>query len=228
MHLLLLHGAIGAADQLTTLAAQLGKDFTVHNLDLPGHGSRPFSGDRYSISLFAKDVLSYMDDLKLSQVAIFGYSMGGYVGMYLARHHSSRISGVVTLATKFRWDPAIAQRETQMINPDKIQEKVPAFAQALHQRHQPKDWKMVLQRTAGLLKDLGDMPLLTPEICSGITTPVLLLLGDRDKMVSLDETLETYKALPNAQWGILPATAHPIEQVKTDLLACHIRAFYRA
>ena len=228
MHLLLLHGAIGAADQLKILAAQLQKDFTVHTPDFSGHGSRPFSGKPYSISLFAEDVLAYMDDHKLDQAAIFGYSMGGYVGMYLARYHSSRVSGLVTLATKFHWDPAIAQREAQMINPKKILEKLPAFARTLEQRHQPKDWKLVLEHTAHLLADLGDSPPLSAEVYPAITVPTLILLGDRDKMVSLEETMATFKSLPNAQIGILPGTPHPIEQVDTDLLACHLRHFYKA
>lgn len=228
MHLLLLHGAIGAADQLKTLALQLQKDITVHTLDFSGHGGRPFPDAPYSIPLFAEDVLAYMDDYKLDQTAIFGYSMGGYVGMYLARYHSSRVSGLITLATKFHWDPAIAQREAQMINPGKIQEKVPAFAQTLEQRHHPKDWKIVLERTAHLLMDLGDKPPLPPEAYPSISIPVLILLGDRDKMVSMEETMATFKSLPNARLGILPGTPHPIEQVDTDLLACHLQSFLKS
>lgn len=227
MHLLLLHGAIGAADQMTALAAKLQNDLTVHTLDFSGHGSRPFPQAPFSISLFAGDVLTYMDEHKLEQAAVFGYSMGGYVGMYLARYHSSRISRLGTLATKFHWDPAIAQRETQMINPDKIREKLPAFARTLEQRHHPKDWKTVLERTAHLLTSLGDQPLFSPDIYPAITIPVLLLLGDRDKMVSLDETLAVFKSLPNAQLGILPGTPHPIEQVNKDLLASQLQTFYR-
>src|SRR5579859_4439295 len=171
MHLLLLHGAIGAADQLDMLAAELQEDFTVHTLDFSGHGGRPFPDGPYSISLFAEDVLAYMDNLRLDQAAIFGYSMGGYVGMYLALHHSARICKLVTLATKFHWDPAIAQRETQMINPDKILEKVPAFAATLEQRHQPKDWKLVLERTADLLTALGEEQPLSPDAFKAITVP---------------------------------------------------------
>lgn len=227
MHLLLLHGAIGAADQLTPLAAQLKNDLIVHTLDFSGHGARPFPEAPYSISLFAEDVLAYMDDHKLEQAAVFGYSMGGYVGMYLARNHRSRISRLATLATKFHWDPAIAQRETQMINPDKIREKLPAFARTLEQRHHPKDWKIVLERTAHMLTSLGEQPPLSPETYPSIAIPTLLLLGDRDKMVSLDETLAVFKSLPNAQLGILPGTPHPIEQVNIDLLACQLQTFYR-
>jgi pimeloyl-ACP methyl ester carboxylesterase len=114
-----------------------------------------------------------------------------------------------------------------MINPARIQEKVPAFARALEQRHHPKDWKIVLERTAHLMTDLGDKPPLPPGSYPAITTPILLLLGDRDKMVSLEETLAIFKGLPNARLGILPGTPHPIEQVDTDLLTCHLRWFYR-
>jgi pimeloyl-ACP methyl ester carboxylesterase len=225
MHLLLLHGALGAADQLKPLAAELEKDFTVHTLDFSGHGRKPFPDSPFSIPLFAQDVLTYMDEQQLPETLIFGYSMGGYVGMYLVLHHSSRVTKLATLATKFYWDPAIAQREMQMINPEKIQEKLPAFAKTLEQRHQPKDWKVVLQRTAGLLKDLGDKPLLSADNCNNIQIPTFLMLGDRDKMVSQEETVTIHKSIPNAQLTILPGTPHPIEQVDTTQLADQLRRF---
>ncbi len=226
MHLLLLHGAIGAADQLKPLAAALEKDFTVHTLDFPGHGSRSFPDKPYSISLFADDVLAYIDILGVEKVAVFGYSMGGYVGMYLALHHPSCIYKLATLATKFHWDAPTAQREIQMLNPEKILQKVPALAQALTHRHHPKDWKVVLERTASLLKGLGETPPLSPDLCSTITVATLLLLGDRDKMVGLDETLAIYKSIAGAQLGVLPGTPHPIEQVNTSMLAFQLRRFY--
>ena len=43
--------------------------------------------------------------------------------------------------------------------------------------------------------------------------PCLLMLGDRDKMVSLAETVEVYNLLASSQFAILPKTSHPIEQV---------------
>jgi hypothetical protein len=53
----------------------------------------------------------------------------------------------------------------------------------------------------------------------------MILLGDRDKMVTLEETASVYKALPSAQMCILPATQHPIEQVNNDLLTFILKAF---
>ena len=73
--------------------------------------------------------------------------------------------------------------------------------------------------------ELGQHNPLKPEDYATIATPALVLLGDRDKMVSLDETLAVYRALPNARMGMLPGTPHPIEQVSTGMLAFFIKDF---
>jgi len=225
--LLLLHGAIGAADQLQPLAQALSGPYNVHTIDFSGHGGQPFAEEPFSMKLFARDVLSYIEQHNLQRVAIFGYSMGGYVGMYLARHYPEKISKVVTLATKYNWDEAIAAKETQMLVPEKIEQKLPAFAATLSERHAPNDWKEVLRKTADMMIGLGADNVLKGDDYPGIGMPALLLLGDRDKMVTLDETLAVYKALPQSQLGILPGTSHPIEQVDTELLATIVKGFIR-
>src|SRR6185312_9159050 len=108
---------------------------------------------------------------------------------------------------------SIASREIQMLNPEKIAQKLPAFAEALQQRHAPNDWKVLLEKTAAMMLALGADNTLKTADYAGIATPALILLGDRDKMVSLEETVAVYKALPNARMSMLPATQHPIEQI---------------
>jgi pimeloyl-ACP methyl ester carboxylesterase len=89
----------------------------------------------------------------------------------------------------------------------------------------PQDWKLLLERTAALLLSLGKNNTLKLEDYSTISTASLLLLGDRDKMISTEETFAVYKQLPNAQLGILPATAHPIEETNINTLAFFIQQF---
>lgn len=223
--LLLLHGAIGAADQLQPLAEVLKKTYDVHVLDFSGHGGREMVSDSFSIQLFAKEVLGYMNDKGLQQVSIFGYSMGGYVALYLAQQAPDRVNKIVTLATKFHWDEATAAKESQMLNAEKIEAKLPAFAEALTQRHAPNDWKQLLQHTIDMLVHMGKDNPLKPEDYTAIHTPVRILLGDRDKMVTLEETVAVYKWLPDAQMGMLPATPHPIEQVNMDVLSFFISEY---
>jgi pimeloyl-ACP methyl ester carboxylesterase len=224
-HLLLLHGAIGAPIQLTPLADKLMAKFNVFTPGFTGHGGKSFSDVPFSMELFAEDALRFMQEKQLDKAAVFGYSMGGYVGMYLAKHYPDKIDKVITLATKYHWDEAIATKEIQMLNPDKIEQKIPAFAEILRERHTPNDWREVLRKTAEMMMDLGKNNTLKTEDYATLNTPSLLLLGDRDKMVSLEETLAVYKALPNAQMSILPETPHPIEQVDNGLLSFMIERF---
>src|SRR6478752_5665181 len=100
-HLLLLHGALGAKDQFVLLAEKLKDDFIIHTLSFSAHGGEPIPGTSLSIELYAKDVLYYLHTQNIEQVNIFGYSMGGYVAMYLAKHNADKIKKIVTLASKF-------------------------------------------------------------------------------------------------------------------------------
>jgi pimeloyl-ACP methyl ester carboxylesterase len=223
--ILLLHGAIGSADQLSRLEEELADSFSVHRLNFTGHGGSPYTAAPFSIKLFATEVIAFLDKKGINTITIFGYSMGGYVSMYLAKNHPERVNKIITLATKFNWDEIIAANEVKMLNAEKIEEKLPEFAAALQKRHAPNDWKTILEKTAVMLIEMGKDNPLNPCDYPEIQHPVLLMLGDRDKMVTLDETVEVYKNLPEAQLAILPKTAHPIEMINTTRLANEIKSF---
>lgn len=223
-HILLLHGAIGAKDQLQSLVENLTDEYIVHNINFSGHGGKAFPGD-FSIPHFAGDALNYLQQNKIKQTNIFGYSMGGYVAMYVAKHRPEIVSKVITLATKFYWDEAVAAKEVKMLDANIILEKVPAFAKQLEERHLPNDWKVVLEKTKKMLLELGENNTLKSEDYRNISIPGLLLLGDKDKMISLEETVAVQKALPNATFKLLAGVPHPIEQVDVNLLSSLIKEF---
>lgn len=212
-------------DQLAELENRLAADFVVHRLNFSGHGGAPFTEPNFSIPLFAKEVIRFLDEKKIEQIPVFGYSMGGYVAMYLANHYPLRVHKVITLATKFHWNTAIADAEINMLQADKIEEKLPAFAGHLQKRHAPNDWKIVLEKTAAMLFDMGGNNPLQAGDYALIHHPVLLMIGDRDDMVSLDETVMVFDQLPHAQLAVLPNTAHPIEKVNIERLARELKLF---
>ncbi|WP_276503390.1 alpha/beta fold hydrolase [Terrimonas pollutisoli] len=224
-HLLLLHGAIGAKDQLQSLADELSDYYIIHTLNFSGHGGEPFHASDFSIPVFAGDVVTYLKENNIRQTNIFGYSMGGYVALYLVRHSPILVNRVITLATKFQWNPGIATKEAAMLNADTIEEKVPAFAEQLQQRHYPNDWKIVLQKTKQLLVQLGDKNDLQLNDYQTILTPSLLLLGDKDKMVTPEETAQVEQALPNGKFQLLENTPHPLEKVDVKMLGNIIHQF---
>lgn len=224
--ILLLHGAIGAADQLLPLQENLASSYDVYRLNFSGHGGQPFAEAPFSIALFAEEVLKYMDEQKLETIDIFGYSMGGYVALYLAKQHPNRVGRIVTLATKFYWDVPTAEQEVKMMNAEVIRKKIPAFAEALAKRHQPNSWEVVLDKTKEMLHSLGEQNALSLADYNIINNSVLLLIGDKDKMVTLEETVDVYKNLPSANMGMLPNTQHPIEQVDIDFLSMMIKKHF--
>lgn len=215
----MLHGAIGSSGQLQQLAAKLSVQYDIHLFDFPGHGGKELPDVPFSIKLFAEAALDYIQQHQLQQVSIFGYSMGGYVALYLARHHPQVVDKVFTLGTKFHWDEATAAKEIKMLDPHTIATKVPAFATTLARIHAPNDWKEILQRTANMLVAMGQNNPLHPEDYTHIKTPSLIMLGDRDKMVTLEETVTVSKQLPDARMAVLPGTPHPVEQVNPALVA---------
>jgi pimeloyl-ACP methyl ester carboxylesterase len=155
-----------------------------------------------------------------------GHSMGGYVALYLAKHHPEKVSKVVTLATKFLWTPEIAAREIKMLDAQKITEKLPAFADILNKRHQPTDWKIVLQKTAEMMIAMGTKNPLTITDYQTIEHPILISIGDKDTMVTLEETIDVYRQLKNVNFMVLPYTQHPIEKVNTKKLTEEINTFF--
>lgn len=223
--ILLLHGAIGSKTQLEPLAKMLEGKFRIHLLNLPGHGGEAFPDQDFSIEGFADAVLQYLDDHKIATISFFGYSMGGYVAMYIACKYPQRVEKVITLATKYYWDETIAASEIKKLQPQTIAEKIPAFAAELAGRHAPLDWKEQLLHTQALLAALGKSNVLVPGMYKDIVTPCLLMLGDRDKMVTLEETMQVYAGLPVASLAVLPQTHHPIEKADLVLLKFYIERF---
>ena len=223
--LLLLHGAIGSSQQFQQLAALLSNVFEVHTLDFSGHGGKPLPAEPFSIELFANDVLTWMQENKIETIDIFGYSMGGYVALYLAKHHPEKVGNVFTLATKFNWYPEGAAREAAMLNPEKIAEKVPAFAKALEQKH-GENWKTVLTKTAEMMINLGNSPALPLTSLAEIQQPVLISVGDKDNMVTLEESIAAYRSLKNGQLLVLPQTQHPFEKVNAERIAGEIESYF--
>lgn len=222
--LLLLHGALGSAENFQSLSSLLQNDFDIHTLTFEGHGGKDIPESDFSMARFAQEVISYLDQNSIATVSIFGYSMGGYVGLYLAKHFPERISKVHTLATKINWTIAGAAKDAGMLIPKVILEKVPKYAAALENLH-GKNWEILMQKTAQMMLDLGENPPLTSSDFETITTPVLLSVGDKDAMVTLEETITAFRQLQNGQLYVMPNTIHPIERVDAALIADQLKRF---
>lgn len=210
--ILLLHGALGSASQLQRLKKVLEATYKVYSFSFEGHGGVP-SSQEFSIDLFTQNTVGYLKKNGLAKVSIFGYSMGGYVALNLAKKHPNLVDKIITLGTKFDWSEESAAKEVKLLNPDKIEAKVPAFANYLQKVHEPNNWKEVLNKTADLMLDLAVGKKFSTEDFKSINHKVLLTVGDKDTMVSQEETKAIANLLPNSEFKLLEGVEHPIEKL---------------
>jgi len=224
--IILLHGALGAQDQLESLSERLSDlDYDVFLLSFSGHYNNPFEKD-FGIHQFSKELKSLIEEFKLVKPNIFGYSMGGYVALYLASQEKNLIGNIITLGTKFNWTKEIADKEIKQLNPKTITEKVPKFAAALQKRH-GNNWELLLNRTADMMVALGENNLLGKDLFSIIENKVLIALADGDNMVSIEETDFAQLNLKNSERLTLKNTKHSFETVNTKELVRIIDGFSR-
>ena len=222
--IILLHGAIGANDQLEPLVKELTqKDFQVFSFNFSGHGKKPFQNN-FGIEQFANELEQFITTQHLEKPNVFGYSMGGYVALYLAHKQPTLLGNIITLGTKFEWTPEIAQKETKMLDAKTILGKVPKFAEDLKTRH-GNEWELLLSKTAEMMLSLGTNNVLALNDYTTIENKILIGLADKDTMVSLAETTAVYKQLKNSAMYMLPNTKHPIETVNVSLLGKIIGEF---
>jgi len=224
--LLLLHGALGASVDFEPFLAHFPADWEIHQLDFLNHGRGAFTDDPLSIPAFGGQLIEYLDVHQLTEVNIFGYSMGGYVASWLARREPERIRAIYTLGTKFIWTKESAATETAKLDARMLLTKVPAFAENLQLKHKTIDWQLLLAQTATLMHGLGNHPALSLADYAHIQVPIMVARGELDKMVSQEDQLTVVGALKFGFSETLPETPHPLQQISPELLAEKLTNFF--
>lgn len=77
--------------------------------DLRGHGRTRSSSLDWSMPQIAEDVAAFMEQMKMKQAHLIGYSMGAGVGLYLAANHPGRVATLTTIGTSGCCEPQGAE-----------------------------------------------------------------------------------------------------------------------
>ena len=115
---LLLHGWTASADlNFFAVYAGLAGFYRVIALDHRGHGRGMRSVEPFSLEDCADDAAALLDQLGTGQVIVVGYSMGGPIGLLLARRHPGRVAGLVMQATAMEWHRSPHERTAWQLLP---------------------------------------------------------------------------------------------------------------
>jgi pimeloyl-ACP methyl ester carboxylesterase len=115
---LLLHGWTASADlNFFAVYASLAESYRVIALDLRGHGRGLRSVEAFSLEDCADDAAALLTQLRTGPVIVVGYSMGGPVGMLLARRHPEQVAALVMQATALEWHETARERAVWCLLP---------------------------------------------------------------------------------------------------------------
>lgn len=219
--LVFLPGALGASADFDYIIEHLQSYYTCVKIEYPGHANTTMPAALDAETLL-NSISAQISDCNNGTAMAFGYSMGGYLALLGTLKGVLHFSSVITLGTKLVWNEKMAAKEMSFLQPEVIEQKVPQFASLLQKKH-GNNWKTVCAHTATFLEELGKNNYLTCDAMSQLELPVKLMIGDRDRMAGLQDTVNLYPCLKNGSLAVLPKTEHALEKVglKTLLSQFH-------
>ena len=71
---------------------KLSASYKCVTIDLPGHGKSEYKIDKLNFFKLAEQVFEVLDHLGIEKCTVIGHSMGGYIGLHMAKLNQKRIS----------------------------------------------------------------------------------------------------------------------------------------
>ena len=226
--LLLLHGGTVTSSMWHSQIPSLAQHFRVIALDSRGHGRTNNPTGEFSYRLMADDVAAFIQTLGLTKPLIYGYSDGGQIALEIGMRYPGLTAALVVGAAWYKFSEtylnflkAIGFEGPGVVNIEQVQEVAPYLVKLWETEHSRPDDPEYWQK---LLKQISTMwwtPLdYTAEDFQKITEPALILVGDRDDLIELEQAVEMYRLIPNAELTILPNGTHmsTFGKLSTDIV----------
>lgn len=186
--LLLLHGNGEDSTYFVHQVEEFSRDFTVYAIDTRGHGKSPRGAAPFTISQFADDLLAFMDQQRLPQADILGFSDGGNIALTFALRHPDRVRRLILNGANL--DPKGVKPLVQL----------PIVAGY----HFASLFKSPKARAhAELLGLMVNEPHIDPAELKKLTMPALVIAGTKD-MIRERHTRLIANSIPNARLALIP------------------------
>lgn len=210
-----IHAACQDTLMYRQVVAGLSDEFRVISLDAPSHGKtlEPEGGEFRSLTRHAEFNEAFMDALELERPVIVGCSMGGNMVLELGARRPDRYAAIVSCEGA-DYTPTVSQflLDMLLLNGQQILE---CWSQSLTGNRTPPDrarevvWQIRRVNPEVMAGDLtGYAGFDARDRVGSIASPVLLLRGDGDWLVSQEMVEATRDRIPGARISVLPGTGH--------------------
>lgn len=251
--LVLVHGFRGDHHGLEPFVAALGPNVRILVPDLPGFGlSRAFAGEA-SIDAYSAWLTSFVSD-QATGAPILGHSFGSIV-VAAARAHGLAVPATILVnpiaanalrgprgfMTKlavlyYRLSAALPERVgysllrnraiVRVMSQTMAKSRDRALRRWIHSEHDAY-FSVFDGRRAVLQAFETSVSHDVSEYASGLTGPLLLIVGERDDITSLPKQRELADRIPGARLEVIPRVGHLVHYEAAHEAAEHIRSFLK-
>jgi pimeloyl-ACP methyl ester carboxylesterase len=215
--LVLAHFGFGSSATWAGVAPLLAEHFRVIIYDNRGHGRSTNPSAELRYEQLADDAAALIDVLGLDRPFFGGWSDGGEIALQFGLRHPGRARALIAGGTSLE----LGSEKTRTLMRavfhvgDDGEIDLAAFAEAfkqtlmpmMRQWHQQGEahWQTIVRQSVAMYLSYAG---LTREQVERIVEPTLVVVGDRDEHVPVEEAVRLYRWLPEAELAILPGASH--------------------
>lgn len=213
--LVLLHGGLDSNAAWGAEFDALAERFRVVAPERRGHGHTADVEGPLTYRVMAEDTVAFIESVIGSSVHLVGWSDGAILGMMVARSRPDLVRKLVLIGGAA--DPSAYVPEfmdaTRLPADSEVYQPFRAIYGVVSPDG-PDHWPIVFSKLTGMWQSEPHIPL---SELGEIAARTLVMVGD-DDLVSLEHTLELYRAIPDAELAVLPGTSHLAPLEKPDLV----------
>jgi len=201
----------------------LKDDYRVIAYDIRGHGNSDAGDEDFSIDLFANDLISFMDSLKIRKAIVCGLSMGGYIAINAIGNYPERFDALILSDTQcFADTPEVRENRLSTIEnirknglEDYAHESIKnlfAPVSLLSKDAEIASVREMIINTSkqSIFNSLHALAIRkdTSGILSHIKVPVLILVGDEDEITPPEMAESMHIKINGSQLNIIEHAGH--------------------
>jgi 3-oxoadipate enol-lactonase len=191
--------------------------------DIRGFGNSDAGNEEFTIELFAKDLISLMDALKIDITILCGLSMGGYIALNAIENYAGRFSALILSDTSCKADTSEAKEKRIKAIENIKNTGVEKYAdESIKNLFASESFTgrsdeisavramIVKTRVQSLCNGLIALSMRkeTSSILKEIKVPVLILVGNEDKITPPSEAKFIHEKIKNSFLKVLEHAGH--------------------
>ena len=230
--MVLLHGGTATSKMWGQHIPAFAERFRVIAPDTRGHGNTENPTGELSYRLLADDAAGFIRALELHRPIVCGYSDGGQIALELGMRYPDLAGALVIGAAWFRftdsyqdWLTAFGCEAPGRVDLEHVEREMPRMVEMWQAWHAPQGadyWRTLVPQ----ISTMWMTPLNYIEAdFQKITVPTLIVVGDRDGVVTLEEAVDMYRLIQDAELAVAPGSDHMLPWNKPEVFTSTIMDF---